>query len=662
MDNKTATNAIPLKDGDVLWAPGPDARKESKLGPFMDWLEREHDLTFADFEALRVWSVDNLEAFWRSVWRYFDVGPLPADTKVLQGTQMPDVTWFAGATLNYAQYLIEKSASRSDEVAVIAHSQTRETIELTYGELAKRVAAARVGLKKLGVGKGDRVAGYLPNAPEALTAFLATASLGAIWSSCAPEFGAPAVIDRFSQTEPKVLLAVGGYTYGDKAVDCSDKVSAIVAGLSSLEHVVCVPYGGHTFEADLDWNQLLSETAELTFEAVEFDHPLFVLFSSGTTGLPKPIVHGHGGILLEHLKSHHFSWDLGATDRMFWFTTTAWMMWNALVSSLLVGCSIVMVDGNPLFPDLNNQWALASQTKATFVGLSPAFVMTCRKAGINPTQDHDLSNVRKLAAAGSPLPAEGYVWLHDHFGDDAPLNVGSGGTDVCTGIVQGCPMIPVYVGEMSGRCLAVDTRAYDESGNPIVDELGELVITTPMPSMPVGFWGDEDGSRFRATYFDMYPGVFRFGDWIRFRDNGSCVITGRSDATLNRGGVRLGTAELYRVVEEDPRVSDSLVVHLEDPDGGAGELLLFVVTPGIDLDQALIAELRREIRQALSPRHTPDTVISMAGIPRNLTGKKLELPVKKLLQGADPDAVLSRDAMANPAILDDYLSYVKGRS
>lgn len=658
-----------LSDGDVLWSPGPRARQESRLGPYLNWLESQHGLVFDDFEAMRLWSVNNLSDFWRTLWDYFKIGPLPAEAEVLRGSTMPDVQWFPQARLNYAQYLIENARKRPDEIAVIAHSQTRDTIEMTYSELEDQVARARVGLQRLGVCKGDRVAGYLPNAPEALIAFLATASLGAIWSSCAPEFGAPAVVDRFSQTKPKVLFTVGGYTYGDKEIDSQASVAAIRDGLPSVEHVVEIPYGHHNlgeeFQTDstLQWNELLAETADLTFESVEFDHPLFVLFSSGTTGLPKAIIHGHGGILLEHLKSHHFSWDLGEGDRMFWFTTTAWMMWNALVSSLLVGCSIVMVDGNPLYPDLNNQWDLAAKTKATFIGLSPAFVMTCRKSGLNPTTDHDLSNVRKLAAAGSPLPGEGYIWLHEQFGDEAPLTVGSGGTDVCTGIVQGNPMIPVYVGEMSGRCLAVATDAYDEDGNSVVNELGELVITTPMPSMPLGFWGDDDGSRFRSTYFDMYPGVFRFGDWIRFTEHGSCVITGRSDATLNRGGVRLGTAELYSVVEEDKRVLDSLVVHLEDPDGGAGELILFVVTnEGVELDDKLTAELRREIREALSPRHTPDTVVAMDHVPRNLTGKKLELPVKKILQGAEPESVISRDAMANPESLDDYLHYAGQRS
>lgn len=649
-------------DGDVLWAPGPDARATSRVGKYMDWLEKERNLAFDDHDALWQWSVDDLSGFWQSMWDYFEIQSDTPHTSVLADVTMPGADWFPGARVNYTRHLIDQARKRPDEVAVLCRSQSREPFELTFGELEAQVARARVGLQRLGVEKGDRVAGYLPNAPEALIAFLATASLGAIWSSCAPEFGAPAVIDRFSQTEPKVLLAIGGYTFGDKPIDCRDRLAAIRAGLPTVEHMVGVPYGPYDCETDVSWDELLAETAPLEFEAVDFSHPLFILFSSGTTGLPKAIVHGHGGILIEHMKSHHLSWDLGEGDRMLWFSTTAWMIWNSTVSALLVGASIVMVDGNPMYPDLDNQWRMAEETNATFMGLSPAFIMACRKEGLNPTTDHDLSSIRYMAAAGSPLNAEGFIWLHEQFGDQAPLNVGSGGTDVCTGIVQGNPTIPVYVGEMSGRCLAVETYAYDPEGNPLIGELGELVITKPMPSMPVAFWGDTDGSRYYNTYFDQYPGVFRFGDWIRFSEHGSCVITGRSDATLNRGGVRLGTAELYRVVEEDPRVQDSLVVHLEDTEGGgAGELILFVVARGEE-DPNLHADLKAALRQALSPRHAPDTIVAMNEVPRNMTGKKLELPVKKILQGSEPTAVISRDAMANPDCLDEYLGYAKRRA
>jgi acetoacetyl-CoA synthetase len=413
----------------------------------------------------------------------------------------------------------------------------------------------------------------------------------------------------------------------------------------------------------VSWPELLAEHGELSFDQVPFDHPLCVLFSSGTTGKPKAIVHCHGGILLEHLKNHALSWDLHAGDRILWFSTTAWMMWNSLVSGLLVGASIVLIDGNPLFPSLTWQWQLAEHTGATLMGASPGFLMACRNEGVNPAKEFDLSRIRQVAAAGSPLPAEGYHWVADQFGPSVLLNVGSGGTDVCTGIVQGSPLQPVWTGEISGACLGVDVKAFDEGGNEVpTGELGELVITTPMPSMPVGFWGDEDGSRYRATYFDVYPGIWRHGDWIRFSRTGSCVIAGRSDATLNRGGVRLGTAEFYRVVEELPGIADSLVVHLEDPAGGNGELMLFVqLTRGAELDETLRRGITTALRTALSPRHIPDTIAAVPAIPRNRTGKKLELPVKKILLGAHLDDVASREVLADPTSLDSFVEHAAAR-
>ena len=467
---------------------------------------------------------------------------------------MPGAEWFPGATLNYAEHALglpEDAAA----VAVVAHSQTRDPVELTWGELRDQVARARAGLRRRGVGRGDRVVAYLPNIPETLVAFLATVSLGAVWASCAPEFGARSVVDRFGQIEPKVLLVVAGYGYGSKDIDRREQVAEIRAGLPTVETVVQVPYGRHTLPDALGWDELLAGPGDPGVEPVPFDHPLCVLFSSGTTGKPKAIVHSHGGILLEHLKNHALSWDLHAGDRILWFSTTAWMMWNALVSGLLVRASIVMIDGNPLHPDLRWQWRLAAQTGATLMGASPGFLMACRAEGVAPAAEFDLSRLRQIGAAGSPLPPEGYQWVHDQFGPDVLLNVGSGGTDVCSGIVQGSPLQPVWSGEISGPCLGVAAQAFDEAGNAVVDELGELVITAPMPSMPVGFWGDADGSRYRAAYFAEYPGIWRHGDWIRFSANGSCVIAGRSDATLNRGGVRLGTAEFYRVVEELPQVA-----------------------------------------------------------------------------------------------------------
>jgi acetoacetyl-CoA synthetase len=512
-------------------------------------------------------------------------------------------------------------------------------------------------LLALGVGPGDRVAAYMPNIPETLVAFIATASIGAIWAACAPEFGARSVTDRFAQIEPKVLLAAGGYGYRDRYVDRRPEVQAIRARLPMLEHVVAVPYGEALVSDAIGWADLVSEPAPLEFDPVPFDHPLYVLFSSGTTGLPKAIVHGHGGQLLEHHKNQGLGWDLKPGGRLMWFSTTAWMMWNALVSALLLRSSIVMLDGDPAWPDPMEQWRIAEQLRPTVMGVSPPYLMGCRKAGLAPGRELDLSSIRALCTAGSPLPAEGYIYGFEQLSDGAVLINGSGGTDVCTGIVSGSVAQPVYEGEISGRCLGVDAHAFDPDGNELTGELGELVITSPMPSMPVALWGDEDGQRYRSAYFDVYPGVWRQGDWILFTERGSCVLTGRSDATLNRGGVRLGTGEFYALVEELPDVLDSLVVHLEDSAGGAGELLLFVVPAAeVELDDALRARIAAELRSELSPRHVPDQILAVPAIPRTLTGKKLEAPVKRILRGEPAERVASRDSLADPNALDAFVA------
>jgi acetoacetyl-CoA synthetase len=583
---------------------------------------------------------------------------------VLGSREMPGAEWFAGARLNYAEHMLGEEGDENT-VAVVARSQTRGPLELTFGDLREQVTAARAGLQGLGVGPGDRVVGYLPNIPETLVAFLATASLGAIWAACPPEFGPRSVIDRFAMLEAKVMFAVAGYRYGERAIDRRAEVAQLRAALPTLEHVVAVPYAGgpdDELPASVGWEALLAgPAAPLEFEQVAFDHPLCVLFSSGTTGLPKAIVHAHGGILVEHLKNNGLSWDLRAGDRLLWFTTTAWMMWNALVSSLLLRASIVMLDGNPLYPDLEMQWRLAEELRPTQMGVGPALLMACRKAGVN-LRERDLSSIRQLCAAGSPLAPEGYDWVYEQLGPQVLLNVGSGGTDVCTGIVQGGPLQPVFRGEISGAALAVDVAAFDPAGNPVVDELGELVIRAPMPSMPVCFWNDPDAVRYRATYFEDYPGVWRHGDWITFTPRGSCVIAGRSDATLNRGGVRLGTGEFYPVIETLEEVLDSLVVHLEDPDGGPGELILFVVlADGVSLDEALRTRIVTALRGALSPRHVPDTVEAVPAIPRTLTAKKLELPVKRILLGSPAAEVASRDALADPHALDAFVEYAAAR-
>ncbi len=654
-----AETAVPQ----LLRPVAEDVLGTTEIGRFLASVEEQRGLHFDDYADLHRWSVTDLDGFWSAIWEHFDVRTDAPYDSVLADREMPGARWFSGARINYARHALAQRPDADEEVAIIAHSQTRAPVQLSWGELRAQVGAVRSGMQRLGVGRGDRVAAYLPNIPEAVVAFLATASLGAIWAACAPEFGARSVIDRFAQIEPTLLLVVDGYTYGAKEIDRRADVAELRAGLPTLTHVVHVPYGPHQLVDTISWTELLAQPGAVAFEPVPFDHPLCVLFSSGTTGKPKAIVHGHGGILLEHLKNHALSWDLGAGDRLLWFSTTAWMMWNALVSGLLVGASIVLIDGNPLFPDLAWQWRLAEQTGATVMGASPGFLMACRRQGLHPARDHDLTRIRQIGAAGSPLAPEGYRWVAQEFGPGLLLNVGSGGTDVCSGIVQGSPWQPVWVGEISGPCLGVAAQAFDEQGSRLpAGETGELVITAPMPSMPVAFWGDPDGTRYRSAYFDTYPGIWRHGDWIRFSPVGSAVIAGRSDATLNRGGVRLGTAEFYRVVEELPQVDDSLVIHLEDPAGGNGELLLYVKpAAGVELDDALRHTLIGALRGQLSPRHIPDTITAVSAIPHNRTGKKLELPVKRILLGARPDDVVGADVLTDPHSLDPYIQHAADR-
>jgi acetoacetyl-CoA synthetase len=648
--------------GEILWEPPADLRQSTQIGRFMAFAERRCDQRFAGYDDLWRWSVQDLEGFWGSIWEFFDLRAHAPFERVLASREMPGAVWFPGARLNYAEHLVGRDED-TDSVAVIAHSQTRPEFEVTFGELREQVARARAGLQRLGVGPGDRVVAYMPNIPETLVAFIATASLGAIWAACAPEFGARSVIDRFAQIEPKVMLAVGGYGFRDRYVSRLAEVEAIRGRLTSLEHVVAVPYGEASVPDAVAWSELIGCTAPLEFEPVGFDHPLYVLFSSGTTGLPKAIVHGHGGQLVEHHKNQGLGWDLGPGKRVLWFSTTAWMMWNALVSALLLRTSIVMLDGDPAWPDLAEQWRLAERHRPAVMGVSPPYLMACRKAQINLRDDFDLSSIEVLCTAGSPLPAEGYRWVYEQLGPDVCLVNGSGGTDVCTGIVSGCPGTPVYEGEISCACLAVDAKAFDEDGNQVVGELGELVITSPMPSMPVALWGDEDGERYRSSYFDRYPGVWRQGDWIKFTPRGSCVLTGRSDATLNRGGVRLGTGEFYSVVEEFPELADALVVHLEDDEGGMGELLLFLVpSPGATVDDSVLGRVRAALRSELSPRHVPDDIVVVSGIPRTLTGKKLEAPVKRILRGEAAEKVASRDALADPGALDAFVALAARRT
>jgi acetoacetyl-CoA synthetase len=635
----------------VLWQPPADVLDHTRIGAFMRWLGAERGKAFGDYQALWQWSVDEPAEFWGAIWDYFEVVTHAEPTATLADARMPGARWFPGARINYAEHVLRMPGVADDEPIVIARSQTRGPVDLTAAQLRDQVRRARAGLRRLGVGPGDRVAAYAPNIPETFILLLATASLGAIFSSCAPEFGTRSVVDRWQQIEPKVLVAVDGYRYGDKAIDRAGEVEAIRQALPSLEHVVRIGYLDPA--GNREWAELTADTDEpLAFEAVPFEHPLYVLYSSGTTGLPKPIVHGHGGILLEHLKMLALHHDLGHGDRFFWFTTTGWMMWNYLVSGPAVGSASVLGDGTPAHPDLGWLWRVAQETGTTYFGTSAPFLLSCRKAGLVPRELADLSRLRGVGSTGAPLPPEGFEWVYEAVSDNVLLASASGGTDVCTAFVGGVPLLPVRAGEIACRALGARIEAFAADATPVVGELGELVITAPMPSMPVGFWGDEDGSRYAEAYFGVYPGVWRHGDWITIDESGACVITGRSDATLNRGGVRLGTSEFYSVVEGLDEVVDSVVVHLEDPEGGAGELLLFVVLrEGVALDDAMRARIARELRTALSPRHVPDQVFQVDAVPRTLSGKKLEVPVKRILTGTPIDRAAAKGALANPESL-----------
>ncbi len=622
----------------------------------MRWAGEREGRTFADYDELWRWSVDELEAFWASVWDFCEVRASAPYERVLADRRMPGTRWFPGARLNYAENLL--LGHDPEDVAVWHASETRPLAQLRWGELTESVARVAAGLRALGVGRGDRVVAYMPNIPETLVAFLATSSLGAIWSSAAPEFGARSVIDRFAQIEPKVLLAVDGYRYSGRNFDRTEALQGILAELPTVTSTVLLPYA----DADADptalrggigWSELQAsgEGAELQFEQLPFDHPLWVLYSSGTTGLPKPIVQGHGGILLEQLKKGHLHLDLQPGDRMFWFTTTGWMMWNFLVGCLLTEAAIVMFDGNPAHPDLGVLWELAARTRMTCFGTSAGFLMSCRKQGVRPAADHDLSALRAVGSTGSPLPPEGFQWVYDEVGEDVWLFSTSGGTDVCTAFVAGCPLLPVYAGEIQCRALGAGVAAYDDQGRAVVDEVGELVITEPMPSMPLFLWGDADGSRYRESYFDMFEGVWRHGDWVRITPRGGAVIYGRSDSTINRQGVRMGTSEIYRAATAVPEVVDALVVDVPR-DGGELWMPLFVVLrDGVTLDDDLVARIKGRIREDCSPRHVPNEVRQIAEIPRTLSGKILEVPVKRILMGTPPERAASIESLANPDAL-----------
>ncbi|GAB3687343.1 acetoacetate--CoA ligase [Actinocorallia lasiicapitis] len=629
-----------MHEGALLWEPTHP--EDAHVSAFMRALPSPP----ATYDELWRWSVTDLDGFWETVWRHFDVVGDRGDGPVREGGPMPvdGLRWFPGARLNYAENVLRFAASRPDGTAVVYRTEEGPDQVLTWAELEEQVARARAGLVALGVGAGDRVVGYVPNRPEALIVMLAAASLGAAWSSCSPDFGAPSVIDRFQQIEPKVLLAVDGYTYNGKRFDRTGALAEIRAALPTLAATVTLGADG---EGLTPYAAFLRPGAP-SYDRVPFDQPLWILYSSGTTGLPKPIVHGHGGIVLEHLKSLSLHQDLGPGDVFLWYTTTGWMMWNYLVSGLMLGATIVLSDEAPTGDSL---WRLAAETGTTHLGLGAPYIMASRKAGLEPS---GLEALRVIGSTGSPLPPEGFDWVYTRVKQDVLLGSLSGGTDVCTGFVGPSPLLPVRAGVIQCRTLGAKIEAFDDEGHAIIDGVGELVLTEPMPCMPVGFWNDPGDDRYRDAYFADFPGVWRHGDWIKILPDGGCVIYGRSDSTLNRGGIRMGTSDFYRVVEGFPEIADSLVIDTGRL-GAEGVLLLYVqLAAGESLSDELLARLKAALRADLSPRHVPDRIIPVPGIPRTLSGKKLEVPVRKILQGADPAKAANRDSLANPETLDYF--------
>ncbi|MFE7129216.1 acetoacetate--CoA ligase [Streptomyces sp. NPDC057617] len=651
-----------------LWQPDPDRIAAARVTRFQAWAaERYGAPAEGGYAALHRWSVDELDTFWKAVAEWFEVRFSTPYRQVMGDRTMPGAQWFPGATLNYAEHALRtaEDPARAHDPAILYMDETHEQLSVSWSELRRQVLSLATELRALGVRPGDRVSGYLPNIPQAAIALLATAAVGGVWTSCAPDFGARSVLDRFQQVEPVVLFTVDGYRYGGKEHDRTGTVAELRRELPTLRAVVHVPLlGTPAPEGALEWSALTAadmKSSEAVFEQVPFDHPLWVLYSSGTTGLPKAIVQSQGGILLEHFKQLGLQFDLGPEDRFFWYTSTGWMMWNFLVSGLLTGTTIVLYDGSPGHPAVDAQWGVVERTGTTVFGTSAAYVMACRKADVHPGRDHDLSRVTCVATTGSPLPPDGFRWLHDAVAEDLWIASVSGGTDVCSCFAGAVPTLPVHIGELQAPGLGTDLQAWDPQGKPVIGEVGELVVAEPLPSMPVRFWNDPDGSRYRDSYFEMYPGVWRHGDWITVTDRGSVIIHGRSDSTLNRQGVRMGSADIYEAVERLPEIRESLVIGLEEPDGGYWMPLFVHLAPGAVLDDALRTRVKETIREQLSPRHVPDEIIEVPGIPHTLTGKRIEVPVKRLLQGTALAKAVNPGSVDNLDLLRFYEDLARTR-
>ena len=640
---------------DILWNPSNEFVQNSGLKKYERWLEEEFDLRFKNYEEFWRWSNDHFEDFWESLWSYFEVISHSDYEQVIDTQTMPGAKWFTGATLNYAEHIFRMKSE--DRPALIFANEAGDQRALSWKELETQVASIQEFLRSKGIQKGDRVAGYLPNTPETIACFLAVNSLGAVWSCCSPDFGTNTVIDRFSQIEPKLFFTCDGYQYGGKRINRQEEAQQIADAISSINTVVLIP----TLNADATladatlWEEMIATNAtKITFEAVDFNHPIWVLYSSGTTGKPKAITHSHGGVLLEHLKYMHFHNDVKVGEHFFWFTTTGWMMWNFLQASMLAGAVPVLFDGSPASPDLNALWKLTEELPIHHFGTSAPYLIACMKKELSPGTDFNLSALRTIGSTGAPLPPEAFDWVYDQVKKEVWLCSMSGGTDVCTAFVGGIPDKPVRRGKIQGRALGCDLKSVDEDGNQVVASLGEMVISNPMPSMPIYFWGDEDDARYKSSYFEKFDGKWCHGDWIQIDEDGSLQIFGRSDATLNRKGIRIGTAEIYSVLDRIPGVQDSLIVNLEKKDG-SDIMPLFVVINADENKMQLFETIKKHLKEECSPRHVPDVILSVDEIPYTLSGKKMEVPVKKALMGLDVTKHMNRDASRNPKVMDVFV-------